>query len=68
MAKEAEGKGALGIFVRGLTKTFTWKEKTDSGCKETKTLVAVDGLDLEVDSKSIFCLLGHNGGESITMC
>jgi hypothetical protein len=51
---------AAGISIRGLSKRFSWKEK-DGWKRVTKSVQAVDKLDLEVSKQSLFCLLGHNG-------
>ena len=50
--------GGGGIVVRGLKKHFTIAEKNEWGMMRKKTVQAVDGLDLTVADKTIFCLLG----------
>jgi hypothetical protein len=64
-AEKAVNASGQGLTVRGLAKEFTWKEKADgwagvAGIKVSKSVKAVDGLDLDVDENTIFCLLGHN--------
>jgi ABC-type multidrug transport system ATPase subunit len=59
---------ALGIVVRGLKKKFVVMDKDAMGFKKKKVVQAVNGLDLTVADKTIFCLLGHNGaGKTTTM-
>ena len=50
-----------GLVVRGLKKKFVISEKSAMGVSKKKVVQAVDGLDLTVADKTIFCLLGHNG-------
>ncbi len=45
-------------MVRGLKKKFTVTEKNEWGMMKKKTVQAVNGLDLTVSDKTIFCLLG----------
>ena len=45
-------------MVRGLKKKFTVSEKNEWGMVKKKVVQAVNGLDLTVADKTIFCLLG----------
>jgi hypothetical protein len=56
MALATNGSG--GIVVRGLKKKFTVMEKNEWGMTKKKVVQAVNGLDLTVADKTIFCLLG----------
>ena len=47
-----------GIVVRGLKKKFVVTEKNEWGMMKKKIIQAVNGLDLTVADKTIFCLLG----------
>jgi ABC-type oligopeptide transport system ATPase subunit len=51
--------GGGGIVVRGLKKKFTISEKNEWGMMKKRVVQAVDGLDLTVADKTIFCLLGE---------
>jgi ABC-type multidrug transport system ATPase subunit len=35
------------------------------GAKDKLSVDAVDGLDLEIDENTIFCMLGHNGASRL---
>jgi hypothetical protein len=56
MALATTGSG--GIVVRGLKKKFVVSEKNEWGMMKKKIIQAVNGLDLTVADKTIFCLLG----------
>ena len=67
---------AAGISVFGLSKRFSWKDKAPGirgaipllGQKVERSVQAVDGLDLQIPKRTIFCLLGSNGaGKTTTM-
>ncbi len=45
-------------MVRGLKKKFVVTEKNEWGMMKKKIVQAVNGLDLTVADKTIFCLLG----------
>jgi ABC-2 type transport system ATP-binding protein len=49
------------IVVRGLRKEYRSKDSSAAG-----TVVAVDGLDLEVAAGEVYALLGHNGAGKTT--
>jgi hypothetical protein len=57
VALATEGGG--GIVVRGLKKKFIVMEKNEWGMTKKKVVQAVNGLDLTVADKTIFCLLGR---------
>eukprot|EP01048_Picozoa_sp_COSAG05_P017328 COSAG05_NODE_2346_length_3197_cov_1.388638_2_plen_815_part_01 len=70
-AEKAVLQDGKGLVVKGLSKKFSWKEKAEGwagimGAKTAMEVQAVDGLDLEVDQNTIFCLLGHNGAGKTT--
>ena len=50
--------GGGGIVVRGLKKKFTVTEKNEWGMMKKKIVQAVNGVDLTVADKTIFCLRG----------
>lgn len=60
-APDAGLASSQGIVVRGLKKKFVVMEKNEMGMQKKKVVQAVNGLDLTVADKTIFCLLGHNG-------
>jgi hypothetical protein len=70
-AEPAVNSPGKGITVKNMSIKFSWKEKAEGwagimGAKVAMEVQAVNGLDLEVDENSIFCLLGHNGAGKTT--
>ena len=62
---------AVGISIRGLSKRFSWKDKAEGiaghlGQRVERSVQAVDGLEIEIAARSIFCLLGSNGAGKTT--